>query len=103
MLCEHLRGLEREIAAAAIREVFRGRPWSQNCREWVAFDCYLDLAAIRARWPLADSVRDHSNDDERSGLEAGLVCHRCWDGIVGIHPRCRRAESVVFPRPAPAG
>jgi hypothetical protein len=96
MLCEHLRELEQEILAAGIRETWRGRPWSKNCREWVTFACFLDVAAIRARRPLPACVEDYSNDDPRSGLEAGLVCHRCWDAIVGVHPLGKGGGTVVF-------
>ena len=49
MVCEHLRQLEDELIAAGVREKFRGRAWSRNCREWVYFDCYLDRDSIRQR------------------------------------------------------
>ena len=46
MICEHLRALEQAILARGIRETFRGKAWSQNCREWVYFDCFIDTAAV---------------------------------------------------------
>jgi hypothetical protein len=49
MTCEHLRPLEDEIIAAGLPETFRGRPWSENCREWVYFACYFDRESIRKR------------------------------------------------------
>ena len=47
MTCEHLRPLEQAIIGCGIRETFRGSAWSKNCREWVYFDCYLDIETIR--------------------------------------------------------
>ena len=84
-MCEHLIDIERELKAQGFKETFRGQPWSKNCREWVYYDCYLDTKSIRNRFKLPDFVIDHSNDDPRSGLEAGLVCEQCHDAIVGAH------------------
>jgi len=61
MVCEHLQPLEAELQAAGVRETFRGKPWSANCREWVYFDCYLDKTSIRKRMQLAGCVVDHEH------------------------------------------
>jgi hypothetical protein len=97
MVCEHLRDLELAIMAAGIDETDRGQVWSQNCREWVYFDCLLDMAAIHESFDLASCVVDHRNDDPRSGLESGFVCKKCNDAIMGIHPQNGR-DKRVFPR-----
>jgi hypothetical protein len=86
MVCEHLRVLEQEMLASGVKEIFRGQAWSQNCREWVYFDCYLDLPALRARFDFAPSVTDHIHRGTHDGQEAGLVCNTCWDAIMGVHP-----------------
>ena len=26
---------------------YRGKAWSDNCREWVYFNCFIDTAAVR--------------------------------------------------------
>ena len=96
MVCEHLRDLELAIASTGIDETYRGQPWSQNCREWVYYDCLLDVAAIRESFDLAPCVVDHKNDDSRSGLESGLVCKNCNDAIMGVHPKDRRGRRA-FP------
>jgi hypothetical protein len=96
MLCEHLRDLELAIAAAGIGETYRGQPWSQNCQEWVYFDCILDTAAIRESFDLAACVVDHRNDDPKSGLEAGFVCQECHDAIMGVHPEAGKGRRA-FP------
>lgn len=83
-MCEHLTQLERELQSCGIAETFRGQAWSSNCREWVYFTCYLDLAVIRERLALPPCVIDHVNDDPKSGLERGFVCWEHKDGIMGM-------------------
>ena len=95
MICEHLKPLEQAIHARGIKETFRGKPWSMNCREWVYFDCYLDLAAIRQQFPLAQSIQDHVHRGTHDGEERGLVCMTCQDAIVGAYEK--RPGMSVFP------
>ena len=45
-MCEHLQALENYLKAEKIPEIFRGQAWSDNCREWVYFDCILDSARV---------------------------------------------------------
>jgi hypothetical protein len=85
MVCEHLRQLDEAIHAVGIAETFRGQAWSSNCREWVYFDCYLDVEAIRRLFELPAFVVDHVNDDPKSGRESGLVCKECDDAVIGLH------------------
>jgi hypothetical protein len=85
MVCEHLAPLEIELLAAGIKETFRGQAWSDKCREWVYFDCYLDRAAIRERIPFEVFVRDHEHLGTHDGQESGFVCAMCHDGIMGVH------------------
>ena len=94
MLCEHLRDLELAIISAGIAETYRGQPWSQNCREWVYFDCLLDTATIRTTFDFAPCVVDHTNEDPRSGLESGFACKQCHDAIMGVHPKNGRDKRV---------
>ena len=95
MTCEHLRGLEQAILGRRIRETFRGAAWSQKCREWVYFDCYLDLEAVRGQFSLAECVQDHELRGTHDGQERGFVCRLCHDGIMGV---CDRRKGLsVFP------
>ena len=86
MTCEHLIDLERAIIAAGIRETSRGQAWSQNCREWVYFDCFLPRDRIRNRFNLASCVEDHEHRGTHDGMESGFVCSMHHDGIMGHHP-----------------
>lgn len=87
MTCEHLRAVEQAIMKRGIPETFRGAAWSRNCREWVYFDCYIDLAAVRARFLLPDCVVDHAHRGTHDGQERGLVCSLCNDAIMGAYDR----------------
>lgn len=94
MTCEHLSELESELIGRGIPVTYRGQAWSHNCREWVYFDCYLDVESIRARLNLPNCVEAHSNDDPRSGVERGLVCSMHLDGIIGLHQPAANKVSV---------
>lgn len=91
MTCEHLQPLEQELIARGVRETFRGQAWSDNCREWVYFDCFLDLAAIRSRMAMAPCVKDHEHRGTHDGSEQGFVCADCHDAIMG---RVEPSEAV---------
>ena len=83
MTCEHLRPLEQAILATDIRETFRGKAWSRNCREWVYFDCFIDTAAVRRALDLPACVTEHSHRGTHDGQERGFVCENCHDAIMG--------------------
>jgi len=86
MTCEHLIELENVIKAAGFTETFRGAAWSQNCREWVYFNCVLDVEAIRKTYHFAECVTDHAHLGAHDGQEAGLVCEVHKDAVMGHHP-----------------
>lgn len=86
MVCEHLRALEEALLSAGIRETSRGQAWSAHCREWVYFDCVLDLAECRRLFDLADCVEEHRHLGTHDGCEAGLYCTLHEDGVMGRHP-----------------
>jgi hypothetical protein len=94
--CEHLRQLEAEIIAAGLPETFRGRAWSENCHEWVYFDCYFDRKSIRKRMALAECVHDHEHRGTHDGQEAGFVCAQCHDAIIGLHPSQLQGGTSVY-------
>jgi hypothetical protein len=85
MSCEHLIAVEQGILAQGIRETFRGAAWSHDCREWVYFDCFIDIAAVRSRHELAPCVHDHAHRGTHDGQERGLVCAKCHDAIMGSY------------------
>jgi len=89
MTCEHLNPLEQELTDIGMKEVFRGKPWSDNCREWVYYDClFTDLDKTIDRFQLdRNFVKIHSHLGTHDGQEHGLVCNTCKDGIMGKHPK----------------
>lgn len=72
MICIHLHELEEAIQARGIRETYRGQAWSENYREWIYFDCYLEREEIRERFGLEACVKDHEHWGTHNGQEAGF-------------------------------
>jgi len=87
VLCEHLQAIEQAILQQGVCELSRGQAWSL-VREWVYFDCYIDVDAVRRNWPLDACVVNHVHRGTHDGQEQGLACSQCGDGIMGtIEPR----------------
>jgi len=89
MTCEHLYLLEKELIRKNVKITFRGKAWSENCREWVYFDCvFSNLQNTIERLKLdPQHLRIHEHLGTHSGQEYGLVCNICKDGIMGHHPK----------------
>lgn len=85
MVCGHLSPLEQALINREIAETFRGQAWSMNCREWVYFDCFLDISEIRKHFSFSEFVHDHSHRGTHDGQELGLVCTVCNDAIMGFY------------------
>jgi hypothetical protein len=95
-MCDHLQPLEDYLKAEKISETFRGQEWSDNCREWVYFDCFLETESLRSRFHFPSFVVRHENTDERSGTELGLVCTQCKDAIMGLHPNHSSSSKLTI-------
>jgi hypothetical protein len=88
MVCEHLRVLDEELTRLGVEVIYRDeKPWSENCRCWTRFACYLDLASIRARLRLAECVTDWEFKDHWQGEERGFVCETCQDAVIGDYQK----------------
>jgi hypothetical protein len=87
MTCIHLRKLEQEVIKSGIAETFRGKAWSKNCREWVYFNCCFDLESVYKRMGLDICVEKHIHLGTHDGQEAGFVCTKCNDAVMGHHPK----------------
>jgi hypothetical protein len=55
-MCEHLTALENELKSKGLKETYRGQPWSGNCREWVYYDCVLDVEKLKSRYNFSPCV-----------------------------------------------
>lgn len=95
MLCEHLSKLENELSNNRIKETYRGMPWSNNCREWVYYDCFLNLHELRQRLQLDNCVVDHEHLGTHDGQEAGFVCSIHHDAIMGVHKEYAEGKVVI--------
>lgn len=98
MVCKHLQHIEQAMLAAGMRETYRGKAWSGNCREWVYFDCYLDVDAVRARFTLPDCVVVHKHRGTHDGEEQGLECSLCHDGVMGRYEPSPQSPTFPLPR-----
>lgn len=85
-MCVHLEPVETYIKSNGFAEYWRGQPWTQNCREWVYFDCILDTSSISAKLNLHSCVTVHDYNDVKAGSERGFICSICKDGIMGRYP-----------------
>lgn len=96
MTCEHLNKLEKELIEKGIVEISRGQAWSDNCREWVYFDCvFVDLEKTIQRFGMDNVlVTIHSHLGTHDGQEHGLVCEKCNDAIMGLHPVYAKGKST---------
>ncbi len=94
-MCEHLEKLDQDLKSKGIKETFRGQAWGDGTREWVYYDCLLDLEAVRKRYNFPSFVIIHINDDNKSGMEAGFYCELCTDGVMGHHPHFGKGKTLV--------
>lgn len=85
-MCIHLKPAEEYIKSKGIPEFWRGQPWTNNCREWVYFDCLFSPLDLKNKLGLDDCVTIHDYYDIKAGSERGLFCEICKDGVMGIHP-----------------
>jgi hypothetical protein len=44
--------LDHYIKSKNIKEIFRGQAWSKNCREWVYYDCILNIDKLKEKFNL---------------------------------------------------
>jgi hypothetical protein len=97
MTCEHLIALERALIEAGVKETSRGQAWSQNCREWVYFDCFLPAESTRRKFAFDPCVEDHAHLGTHDGQESGFVCTVHHDGVMGHHPASGVAAMTFEP------
>jgi hypothetical protein len=95
-MCEHLQPLENYLIERKVNEYFRGKAWSENCREWIYFDCVLKTESLKLKFNFPTFVVTHENLDIKSGMELGLVCNKCQDAIMGFHPNFPSSKKAAI-------
>lgn len=85
MACKHLYILENELKNSDILIRFNGQAWTENCRQWIYYDCYFDTISLRKRITFDDCIVDYDYSDIKVGSEEGFFCTECKDAIIGIH------------------
>ena len=94
-MCKHLQVLENYIQEKKITETFRGQAWSNNCNEWVYYDCILDTENLKLKFALDECVKTHDYIDIKVANELGLVCEICKDGIMGFNPKSPLTKNKI--------
>jgi hypothetical protein len=95
-VCAHLLAVDDYLRGQGVRVAAVCTPWSRNCRTWVIYDSVvLDAAGLRQKFDLPDFVIVHSHRGTHEGSEHGLVCSRCWDALIGLHPAVTVGVRVV--------
>jgi len=96
-ICEHLKPLENDLISKSMELTFRGKPWGDNCKEWVYFNCYLDRRAIEKKYNFPAFITYHEYDGRVAGQEAGFVCKKCHDAVMGIHKSYSKNKLIFRP------
>lgn len=91
-MCIHLKPLEDYLKSLDIKETYRDKVWSKNCREWIYFDAVLKPQKLKAKFHFDDTIYVHDYQDIKVGSELGLVCDTCKDAIMGLHPNSSYAH-----------
>jgi hypothetical protein len=94
-MCTHLQVLENYIKEKKVAETFRGKAWSNNCNEWVYFDCILDTEKLKEKLNLDKCIKTHDYIDIKVANELGLVCETCKDGIMGQNPKSPLTKNKI--------
>ncbi|MCB9032844.1 MAG: hypothetical protein H6553_03320 [Chitinophagales bacterium] len=91
-MCIHLKPIEDYLKSIGYLEVYRGQVWSENCREWIYFDAVLNIAELQEKFKLNKTIVVHDYQDVKVGSELGILCTKCFDGIMGVHPNASYAK-----------
>jgi hypothetical protein len=92
-MCPCLTPLDDALKLRGAKETFRGKAWSENCREWVYYKVVFKPQSVRTYFQLPDSVAHHEHLGTHDGAESGFVCTLHHDAVMGEHP-ARSSEGV---------
>ena len=85
-MCEHLIEIDNYIKAKGVKEIFRGKAWSENCNEWAYYDCIINIEKIKEKIIINNCIEIHEYHDIKVSNELGFFCNKCKDGVMGFHP-----------------
>jgi hypothetical protein len=98
-MCPCLTPLDDALNLRGAKETFRGKAWSENCREWVYYKVVFKPQSVRTYFQLPDSVAHHENLGTHDGAESGFVCTLHHDAVMGEHPvRASKGVETFDPR-----
>ena len=89
MICLHLNPAKEYIETFNPKVTFAGKSWTENSRFWIYYDVILDVLTIKKGLKLNECILVNDIEDCKLGMEYGLWCSKCKDGLMGIHPKDR--------------
>jgi hypothetical protein len=95
-MCEHLIELENYIKNKNIKEIFRGKAWSENCREWAYYDCIFNINRLKEKFNLNNCVTIHEYNDIKIANELGFYCNNCKDAIIGFNQNNEKTKDKII-------
>ena len=95
-MCKHLIELDNYIKRKGIKELFRGKAWSDNCNEWAYYDCIIDIEKIKHKIIFDNCVTIHEYYDIKTANELGFFCNNCKDGIMGFGINNKQPEKIIL-------
>ena len=94
-MCKHLIEIDNYIRNMGIEELFRGKAWSENCNEWVYYNCIIDIKKLKEKFILNNCVTIHEYNDSKVANELGFICNNCKDGIMGFSPNNEHSKNKM--------
>jgi hypothetical protein len=94
-MCRHLIELDNYIKRKGIKELFRGKAWSENCNEWVFYDRIIDIDKIKEKIKPDKCVTVHKYYDIKIANELGFFCSNCNDAIIGFLSINEHSKTVI--------
>jgi hypothetical protein len=86
-----LEALDNYVRNKNVKELFRGNAWSKNCREWVYYDCVLNVKKLKEKFSFNNCVIIREYNDIKVANELGFFCNRSkmalWDLILIMKER----------------
>jgi hypothetical protein len=94
-ICTHLSSAKKFIETFNPVVTYEGKAWTENSRYWIYYDAVIDAESLKIGLKMDECVLIEDMDDYKLGLEYGLWCSVCKDGIMGKHPRDKYLDKVL--------
>jgi hypothetical protein len=93
-ICTHLSAAKIFIDKFNPVVTYAGKAWTENSRYWIYYDAVIDAKSLQVGLKLDACVLVEDMDDYKLGMEYGLWCSVCKDGLMGKHPSDKYLNGV---------